>query len=145
MRPQATSVCGLELLVYAAFGYKCMRPKGTSACGLKAAGGKGLGALHLFLFFHPQGSHVPASCLTPHARALRQSLSFILFFVLLRPGLFFKKTALYSFCTAFKQPLYSLHAAFIFSLDRALVECELLVHRASTQRQQSLNSALIER
>ena len=44
MRPEATvvyaalrycSVCGLKLLVYAAFSYLCMRPSGTSVCGLQ--------------------------------------------------------------------------------------------------------------
>ena len=35
MRPQATSVCGLKLLVYAALSYECMRPSATSVCGLK--------------------------------------------------------------------------------------------------------------
>jgi hypothetical protein len=34
MRPYATSVCGLTLLVYAALRYKCMRPYATSVCGL---------------------------------------------------------------------------------------------------------------
>ena len=44
MRPEATSVCGLELLayetfeellVYEALSYWCMRPYATSVCGLK--------------------------------------------------------------------------------------------------------------
>ena len=35
MRPYATSVCGLKLLVYAALSYECMRPEATSVCGLK--------------------------------------------------------------------------------------------------------------
>jgi hypothetical protein len=34
MRPEATSVCGLTLLVYAALSYKCMRPEATSVCHL---------------------------------------------------------------------------------------------------------------
>jgi hypothetical protein len=35
MRPSATSVCGLQLLVCAALYYLCMRPCTTSVCGLK--------------------------------------------------------------------------------------------------------------
>ena len=35
MRPKATSVCGLKLLMYAALRYYCMRPDGTIVCGLK--------------------------------------------------------------------------------------------------------------
>jgi hypothetical protein len=32
MRPEATSVCGLKLLVYAALSYYCMRPQATCVC-----------------------------------------------------------------------------------------------------------------
>ena len=35
MRPSATSVSGLELLVYEALSYYCMRPWATSVCGLQ--------------------------------------------------------------------------------------------------------------
>jgi hypothetical protein len=34
MRPYATSVCGLKLLVYGVLSYERMRPSATSACGL---------------------------------------------------------------------------------------------------------------
>ena len=35
MRPYATSVCGLKLLVYEALSCWCMRPEATSVSGLK--------------------------------------------------------------------------------------------------------------
>jgi hypothetical protein len=35
MRPSATSVWGLQLLVYEAVSYQCTRPSATSACGLQ--------------------------------------------------------------------------------------------------------------
>ena len=35
MRPLATRVFGLKLLVYAALSYCCVRPYATSVCGLK--------------------------------------------------------------------------------------------------------------
>jgi hypothetical protein len=75
-----------------------MRPEATSACGLKAAGGKGLGALHLFLFFHPQGSHIPASRLTPEPYA--RAFHFFYFFSRLKKEPFFLKQPY----TAFVQP-----------------------------------------
>jgi hypothetical protein len=35
MRHSATSVWGLELLVYQALRYECIRPYATSVCGVK--------------------------------------------------------------------------------------------------------------
>ena len=35
MRPSATSMCGLQLIVYAAFSYECVWPSANSVCGLE--------------------------------------------------------------------------------------------------------------
>jgi hypothetical protein len=45
MRPSATCVCGLQLLVYEAFTYLCMRPSATCVCGLQLLAGLDLGAV----------------------------------------------------------------------------------------------------